>query len=84
MHLVGMSVIEDFLAHLEYERGCSINTLKGYAHDLKTLTTFLEERNIPKDDRGEIDWAKVRLPDLRAFLRWLGTKKGFKRILRMI
>ena len=73
-----MSVIEDFLAHLEYERGCSINTLKGYSHDLKTLTKFLEERNIPKNERGEIDWTKVRLPDLRAFLRWLGTKKGNK------
>ncbi len=73
-----MSLIEDFLAHLEYERGCSINTLKGYAHDLHTLEKFLDERNIPRTERGEIDWGKVELSDLRAFLRWLGTKKGNK------
>ena len=39
------SLLLDFLAYLEFERGLSRNTLEAYRSDLLQFGRFLEERN---------------------------------------
>jgi integrase/recombinase XerD len=63
------SLIVDFLAYLELERGLSRNTLEAYRCDLLQLGDFL--------DRRGIDACRVEHGDLAAFLSELsGTAEG--------
>lgn len=54
------ALVLDFLAHLEFERGLSRNTLDAYRSDLGQYGQFL--------DRRGLDPLAVRDEDLRAFL----------------
>jgi integrase/recombinase XerD len=54
--------VDRYLAYLtDIER--SPNTVKAYAHDLKDWFEFLS--------RGGLDWTKVGLEDVGAFVAWL-------------
>lgn len=57
------SLILDFLAHMELERGASRHTLAAYRTDLLTLVEFLDAR--------EVDVLRARHGDLAGFLSTL-------------
>ena len=59
----------DFLAHLEFERGLSRNTLAAYRTDLLQFGRFLAEREPRRDRRG-------RPRDLSDFLADLAKGDG--------
>jgi integrase/recombinase XerD len=48
-------LVLDFLAHLEFERGLSRNTLEAYRSDLLQLGRFLERRRLSALDAGPAD-----------------------------
>jgi integrase/recombinase XerD len=48
-------LVLDFLAHLEFERGLSRNTLEAYRSDLLQLGRFLEQRHLSALDAGPAD-----------------------------
>ena len=54
--------IESFISYLE-TCGRSPNTVKNYAHDLKTYWEYLSER--------ELKWTQVKFGDLQRFVCWL-------------
>src|SRR5262245_29097298 len=62
------ALVLDFLAHLEFERGLSRNTLSAYRTDLLQLGRFLAER-----DR---DAQTATAEDLSDFLAMLATGGG--------
>jgi len=62
------SLMLDFLAHLELERGVSRNTLTAYRSDLLSLGEFLQ--------RSEVDALKARHGDLAAHLSELAVADG--------
>ncbi|MFZ2051494.1 MAG: site-specific tyrosine recombinase [Solirubrobacteraceae bacterium] len=61
--LRAQSLILDFLAHLELERGASRHTLAAYRADLLALSEFLDARGV--------DLLQARHGDLAAFLAML-------------
>lgn len=60
--------IEQFLAHLQLERGLSANTIASYAQDLKLFERYCRQQGI-----GSL--ARVRTITLREFLQWLRASK---------
>ncbi|MBA2428621.1 MAG: site-specific tyrosine recombinase XerD [Thermoleophilaceae bacterium] len=48
-------LVLDFLAHLEFERGLSRNTLEAYRSDLLQLGRFLEARAVPALEASSAD-----------------------------
>ncbi len=62
------SLLLDFLAYLEFERGLARNTLSAYRTDLLQYGTFLAQR--------ELDAADVRQADLSDFLADLARGDG--------
>jgi integrase/recombinase XerD len=59
------SLVLDFLAHLEFERGLSRNTLAAYRTDLLQFGRFLAERGVEATDAGSGDLSDF-LADLAA------------------
>ena len=62
------ALVLDFLAHLEFERGLSRNTLSAYRTDLLQLGRFLAERDLDAQSAGA--------EDLSDFLAALTTGDG--------
>jgi integrase/recombinase XerD len=62
------ALVLDFLAHLEFERGLSRNTLTAYRTDLLQFGVFLAERGVEATD--------VAGPELTDFLAELATDNG--------
>lgn len=56
-----LQLIEDFIRQLKFERRVSQHTYKSYAHDLKLLTLFCEQQQIPH-------WNVVKVPHIRAYI----------------
>ena len=54
------ALVLDFLAHLEFERGLSRNTLAAYRTDLLQFGRFLAERGPGRDRRRTL--GSLRLP----------------------
>lgn len=69
--------IDSFLSYLTIERGCSDNTIKGYAHDLHTLKKFLTFE-VLNNDIAKFDWGTFKIMDIRGFLSYLYNKKDNK------
>src|SRR5687768_1825492 len=61
-------LVLDFLAHLEFERGLSRNTLEAYRSDLLQLGRFLERRHLSALD--------ARPADIADFLAELASDGG--------
>jgi integrase/recombinase XerD len=61
------NLVDDFLVYLRHERGQSEQTQKTYAGLLLNFVAWAEER-------GLNDWARVKLPDLMAFLEFERTR----------
>jgi integrase/recombinase XerD len=57
------NLVDDFLVYLRHERGQSEQTQKTYAALLLNFISWAE-------GRGLHDWARVKLPDLMAFLEF--------------
>ena len=83
-------LIEEYLAHLRVERGCSPNTVSAYERDLRDYAAFLAERGV--DDIDEVD--RDLISDYEAELfgpahdyaastvsRHMSSVKGFHRFL---
>ncbi len=68
--------IDSFLSYLTIERGCSINTIKGYSHDLYALKNYLTINVNP--NANNFDWASYKIPHLRSFLSHLYNEKANK------
>lgn len=51
------SMVEDFLAYLELERGLSRNTLEAYRGDLQQLSGYLERQGLSAQTAGHSDLA---------------------------
>ena len=49
------SLVLDFLAYLEFERGLSRNTLEAYRSDLLQYGRFLDEREVSAVDAEAVD-----------------------------
>ena len=49
------ALVLDFLAHLEFERGLSDNTLAAYRTDLLQYGTFLAERDVGATAASALD-----------------------------
>ena len=49
------TLLLDFLAYLEFERGLSRNTLEAYRSDLLQFGRFLAERDVSAVDAGAAD-----------------------------
>jgi integrase/recombinase XerD len=62
--------IEDFLEHLDYERGYSENTLAAYERDLRQLRQFLEDARV-------CAWAALDHGDLDLYISTLQSR-GYK------
>jgi integrase/recombinase XerD len=61
--------IDDFLAHIELERGLSRNTAKSYENDLRQAAHCLKRL-------GAANWARVTPRHLTGWLHWL-SNEGF-------
>jgi integrase/recombinase XerD len=61
------NLVDDFLVYVRHERGQSEQTQKTYAALLLNFVAWAEER-------GLHDWARVKLPDLMAFLEFERTR----------
>lgn len=55
------AVIQDFLEHLQLEKGRSEHTIRAYEQDLNSLLTYLERE-------PDVTWPAVSLNDLRSWL----------------
>lgn len=61
-----MSLVDDFLSHLEVEQRCSLNTLEAYGRDLRQFAAWI----CGSDNPSAFDPASVTPADVRA---WLGS-----------
>lgn len=88
MHSSSLARIEEFIAHLKYERRLSPHTAKSYLRDLERLRRFCEQKELQ-------EWGDLRPPDARRFVgeahrqgvsgatirRYLSTARTFYRFL---
>jgi integrase/recombinase XerC len=88
MHSSSLARIEEFIAHLKYERRLSRHTAKSYLGDLERLRGFCDQRELR-------EWGDVRPQDARRFVgeahrqgvsgatirRYLSTARTFYRFL---
>jgi integrase/recombinase XerC len=88
MHSSALARIEEFIAHLKYERRLSPHTADNYRRDLKRLRGFCEQKDVR-------DWGDLRPQDARRFVgevhrqgvsgasirRYLSTARSFYRFL---
>lgn len=64
------SCIQDFLDYLEVERGSSLNTIEGYAVDLRLFLFFLKQNELP------LNVEDITIQHLRQFLVYLKRERG--------
>lgn len=64
-----------FLRYLEIEKNCSSLTIKNYGVDIKLFISFMQNR------AGCINWEKVAVLDIRAYLAQLNEKKYARRTI---
>ncbi len=62
---------------MEIEKGASKNTIRGYAHDLYSLTEFLYAHKYIHS-KEIIEWGNISIFHLRGFLAYLHTQKANK------
>ena len=87
-------LIQYYAEHLRSERNVSPHTLRNYVSDLKQLRQFLDDRKLCCNAADEVDFTKVDIHVVRAFLasltrdrkkssigRKLAVLKGFFRYL---
>jgi integrase/recombinase XerC len=87
-------LIQQYAEHLRSERNVSPHTLRNYVSDLMQLRQFLDDRKLCCNDSDEVDFTKVDIHVVRAFLasltrdrkkssigRKLAALKGFFRYL---
>ncbi len=63
-----MSRVEEFLTYLRTEKNCSAHTLRNYAIDLRELAEFLKTQHPEWAKDGEVQWERLPLLPLRAYL----------------
>lgn len=63
--------IGDFLSYLEYEKGCSKNTLEAYQSDLNLFFDFQKGKKLQRIE-------DIRTKDIRRFLVFLAEERGNK------
>lgn len=68
--------ITSFMEYLTIEKGCSMNTIKGYSHDLYSLVSYLADKG--QTQESEVDWTKINLLHLRGFLAFLYNQRDNK------
>ncbi len=70
-------MVKNFLAYMEIEKGSSKNTIRGYAHDLYTLITWLQENSYITDPNN-VNWNQITIFHLRGFLAYLHNNRENK------
>ncbi|MBN2723433.1 MAG: tyrosine recombinase XerD [Deltaproteobacteria bacterium] len=68
--------IDNYLIHLQIEKGRALKTLEGYGHDLSFFVNFIET--------GEYDFTSLRTLEATEFTIFLGDKLSKRSIARVL